>query len=177
MAGTFTINSKAEKTTLVATDEGLIQETAGGVLKKFLMSSLQSYLHPVGEVYIQYYGKSLPATIYGGTWAKIYDNDAVSIMTEGSYDTTHEAELFDGVIRDSQMQGHYHSGVLIASASMKGINTNASAGSSPIWGLNTGSTEIITIQSPVTDGPNGTPRIGKATKPRRVIVRIWERIA
>lgn len=44
MAGTFTIDSKVEKTTVVGTDQGLLQETAAGSVKKFLFSTLADYV-------------------------------------------------------------------------------------------------------------------------------------
>jgi len=133
--------------------------------------------HPIGTTYMQHYGQPTPSTLYGGTWSLLYNNECISFMTEGSAGATYEAEIFDDNVKDSQMQGHIHK----LTDSGGGALTEGASGASTRWAVSVSATASDTYQcktgAPITDGTNGTPRTGLATKPRRRIVRIWVRTA
>jgi hypothetical protein len=153
-------------------------ETSGGLSRKIIIGNAA---HPIGETYMQHYGKSTPATLYGGTWSLLYNNECISFMTEGSAGATYEAETFDGSVKDSQFQGHghaerYYNGQADGGDIFRAITGGTSNNTLTRTGAGL-SISTVTILEPSTLGVYQTPRIGLATKSRRRIVRIWERTA
>jgi hypothetical protein len=155
-----------EQTTLNATDWFELQEAAG-TSKKTKLSTLLLAMHPIGESYTQHYGDPLPSTLYGGTWTLRFNDEAIVEMTESSGGATWEAETFDANVKDSQTQGHKH-GVY------DGVNRATTSGGSV---NGSGANVAIESSGPLSDGVNGTPRVGLATKSRRRIVRKFTRTA
>lgn len=164
------INDLTLLTSPTGTESAVVSD-AGGTLKRILINTIAQFTHPVGSAYTQYYGLPTPSTLWGGTWTLMYNTSAVCFMTEGTAGATYEAETFNGTVYDSQMQGHMHSPVSGSIVHFVGT------------GGNIAHTTGVTLQgyaytgAALTDGTNGTPRVGKATKPRRVIVRVWQRTA
>ena len=54
---------------------------------------------PVGMTYVQFPGRSTPASLFGGTWSAIFDNEGIFFRTPGG-----EATSFGGGIQQDQMQ-------------------------------------------------------------------------
>jgi hypothetical protein len=177
------INGLTTQTTINDTDSFPLQDSSN-VIKHTLASTLYTYIktkllvdsglllamHPIGESYTQHYGDPLPSTLYGGTWTIRFNTEAIVEMTESSGGATWEEETFDATVKDSQMQGHIDK-LTLASASTNG----SFAG---LWyGNNNGGVQDLNGSGPISDGVNGTPRIGLSTKPRRRIVRKFTRTA
>ena len=54
---------------------------------------------PVGMTYVQFPGRSTPASLFGGTWSAIFDNEGIFFRTPGGGATS-----FGGGIQQDQMQ-------------------------------------------------------------------------
>lgn len=166
------INDLTLLTSPTGTESALVSD-AGGTLKRILVNTIAQFTHPVGSAYTQYYGLPTPSTLWGGTWALMYNTSAVCFMTESAGGATYEAETFDGVVKDSQLQGHWHTNASRVASGGSQSRIQSTVDGNGVYG----DTSLSFASTIITDGTNGTPRVGKATKPRRVIVRVWQRTA
>ena len=121
---------------------------------------------PIGSTIVQFPNKKSPSELgLVGTWENISSEFAGDFFrAEGG-----NASTFESGEQLDRFQGHRHS-------SNTSINTAIG-----VHGFLTGNTDnpgdVFRIESPTTDGTNGTPRTGIETNPVNHTIRIWERTA
>lgn len=108
-----------------------------------------------------------PAALYGGTWEAQWDDEGICFYTEPKTGDTEQTRT-DG-LQEDQGQGHYHN----AYAGYTGSSTSDALS----YYSNASSRTYVPVQDPITDGTNGTPRIGSTTKGRNRLMRVWKRTA
>jgi hypothetical protein len=127
---------------------------------------------------MQFPGKDDPATLWPlTTWSNISSETLLKgrvprVEGTASSGGQNAAAAF-GSSQDDQGQGHKHSPYSNSDA-----NTAPSSGGYLRGYLyNSGEAPAPTTSGPVSDGSNGTPRTGAATRDASVTVRIWQRTA
>jgi hypothetical protein len=125
---------------------------------------------PVGSEYQQYPNGSTPATLgYPGTWTAEFETEGIAFRTPGG-----NALAFGGGIQEDQMQGHWHENYyeqVNLSGPGSAIQYDNTTGLNNIQGANDITRDAI------SDGVNGTPRIGNETRMRNRTFRTWRRTA
>ena len=186
--------------TTLADGDMLPLETAGGLTRRILWSSIKTlilaFTRPVGSYYVQYPNEASstlttafpstqsPATLFGGAWTLMYSTEGIVFQTEG-YDG---AGRTDGLMED-QMQGWQ----LGATADSSGAQNYWAFASGRDWsssqsiGPASGSASFDMTRSAsqgapnmlkaVNDGTNGTPRTGTRTAHRNRLFRVYRRDA
>lgn len=126
---------------------------------------------PVGFVYIQFPTKESPETLWpSATWDNISDEFAGDFFrSEGG-----DASAFESGEQADQLQGHFHN-VEYKPASGGGSSTTHN-GTAVGLGAYTADAAHRAVAA-ITDGTNGTPRVGTTTRPVNRTIRIWERTA
>lgn len=182
--GNKRISDYANETTIASTTEFLAEKSGGDYVA--LAWSIVGAIMPVGGI-IMYGGASTPANflkcdgtaISRTTYAGLY---AVIGTTYGSGDgsTTFNLPNYQGVVpkgtgsqtintrsktgpnlgvvEEDRIQGHYHQATLSDNFSFSADNYTASSAGK------TGTPPADSIQGPITDGTNGTPRTGATTR-------------
>ena len=173
----ITINSLTYET-------GDLFVTYKAVLTYVTTSSVIDIIYPIGSQYTMYAVAAdndpdvafpvaeRPATLYGGTWALLWDSEGVFFRTEGG---SHTAGRTNGLQAD-QFQGHWHENY--KHQAVAGTTTyffpedngpNNLAAPSKI--------DVKHVREPISDGVNGTPRTGTETRPSNRLFRIYRRTA
>jgi hypothetical protein len=150
----------------------------------FSKAEVIDILYPIGSFYTQYPDAesnddavefpvgSRPQTLFGGTWAEQWANESIFFRTRG---TDSDSGRTDGKQAD-QMQGHWHDAWARSAAGQGGSDRpswfNDATGANIQMSVNNNF-----IRSPITDGTNGTPRVGPETRPTNRRIKIWKRVA
>lgn len=164
-----------------------------GIIMPFAGATVPTgWLECDGSTYSQTLYPQLYATL-GSTWATCTNpltGSAYSAPTAGNFRVPDLRGTFlrgtgtfsDGIGTDTtlagyqadQMQGHWHSTNATFRAGAGDSGYTSGAGQQTISGTGT----LNRIESPTTDGTNGTPRTGKETRPRNVgvkyIIKAWD---
>lgn len=147
-------------------------------------SAITDVVHPVGSFYVQFADANsnttatafpdayAPATLFGGTWAKQWDTEGISFKTEGDVLSQTNGELNNRTngLQTDMLQGHWHNFYAVASIAGYG-GVYEVPGSSPA------ALHVDAVRVAISDGTNGTPRLGKETRPRNRMIRVWKRTA
>jgi hypothetical protein len=149
-------------------------------------------IYPVGATYTQYATEDSatantampatlsPASLFGGTWALLYDDEGIDFHTEG-YDTTAHGAYANRTaagIQEDNFQAHLRD-MDGGTDSANKIGVSSSAGASGTGNrvrINIYDYKIFTSEY-FAEGTNGTPRRGKRTTDRNRWMRLWERTA
>lgn len=132
---------------------------------------------PIGATYMQMPGKSDPGTLWPSTtWSNISSETLLKGRVpriEGTVPSGggNAAAAF-GSSQDDQFQGHRHEPLSPATGFMGLGGATVNPGNQVATWSNQSTTG-----NPVTDGSNGTPRTGAATRDASVTVRVWQRTA
>lgn len=151
--------------------------------------------HPIGTVYIQpateasntvataLPSSQAPASLFGGTWDLLWEDEVIALMTEGDYNASElqNAGRTNGLQTDQmqRIQGSFaircgDSLDVILSAS--GVFSEADGGSA-VTAQMSGTTKnrhTVSFDSNGSTSYNGA-RTGYATRPKNRLMRIWER--
>lgn len=121
---------------------------------------------PVGYVYTVLPGKKTPVQMsLAGTWVNISSQFAG--LFEGIEGGDRKA--FNTGAQADQMQGHWHK--------LEFDSGSSASGSYSRFRTGTGESDMATVKEPISDGTNGTPRVGSKTYPENITVQKWERTA
>lgn len=171
--------NKYDGTTLVETvDKEAINRALLDLLKKVneigatADTALAGVLPPIGYVYTQGPDDMSPADLWpSATWENVSSEEAGSFRRfEGG-----SASAFASGQQADAFQGHFHD-FYLPTSSTGGSRFSVTAATQTGSGVNalTGSSPTI---SPITDGPDGTPRTATETRPVNYTVRKWRRTA
>ena len=160
--------------------------TYNAVLTYATTSAIIDIIYPIGSQYTMYAVAAdndsdvafpvaeRPATLYGGTWALLWDDAGVFFRTEGG---SHTAGRTDGLQAD-QFQGHWHTNTNSEATPRFAHPIGVASGGVDGWGRSTSNgTDRLQARAPVSDGTNGTPRTGAETRPSNRLFRIYRRTA
>jgi len=112
-----------------------------------------------------------PATRFGGTWAQIWETEAIVFQTEEASEAGMQTRT-NGLSAD-QMQGHYHN----LYYSQRLLATGANFLYDSVSEAATDGPNVDRVRAPYTDGTNGTPRTGIRTAHKNRLLLLWKRTA
>lgn len=126
----------------------------------------------VGETYVQFPGQATPASLFGGTWSALFDNEGVFFRTPGNH-----ALLFNAGIQTDAMQK--------VTGEITGVQGWVSGGSSgalrrtQTQGNGTGGSAHTTNNLRVNFDSSLSPdaRTASETRPRNRTIRVWVKTA
>jgi len=156
---------------------------------------IKAIAYPVGSFYIQFPDANSnddatafptskrPATLFGGTWAEQWSTENIFFKTRG----TDGQSRSNGLSAD-QVQGHrhiagpqvpYNSGTQNVYSYSEGGGAVGITGNEAYCSVGAGSVGLYAgyTGNPLSDGSNGTPRIGSITEPRNRLIKVWKRTA
>jgi len=119
-----------------------------------------------------------PGELFGGTWEQRYHDEGIFFKTEGDplSQTDGENNVRTTGLQTDGFQGHKVQSSHSADGTSLG---NYTSGNYSIpWSPNpNGTAQNVDNQSLIADSTNGTPRIGKETRPRNRLMKLWYRTA
>ena len=131
---------------------------------------------PIGSVYTQYPGEDDPATLLGGSWTRLFENEGVFFRTEGG-----EASSFGSGVQNDQMQrivGSYGN-----SRTGDGFEFNVSGafsiGPSGATNSREGSETGASFEFDSANSPNAraSSTTDGETRPKNRTIRVWKKTA
>lgn len=136
----------------------------------------------IGSTYIQFPGHTDPATLWSNsTWVNISSETLLAgrvPRVEGS--ATYGSAATFGSTQNDQEQGHKHNFIWASGGgAVVSLTTYSSVPGTKGMSANTaGGYDSVSIDAtPVSDGTNGTPRVGTETRAASVTIRVWQRTA
>lgn len=120
-----------------------------------------------------------PATLFGGTWTQIYEDEGIFFRTEGDIysQTSGENNNRTNGMQTDLMQGHLHWNGVCMTATTFFVNTTRSANPGSEGTGSSGSGYEGKTSAEIDDLTNGTPRVGKEIRPLNRLIKVWRRTA